>query len=92
MIYPSSALKCPDDVAGEVLDAEISIVRYRRRKIHAMNRAQSSGFYDPEKLRNDEPKMIEKLIIGLAVSQISWTIAVAVEISERRAKDTEVYS
>ena len=81
-------LKRPDEVAPEVLHADVPVPFLRRREIHAVKRDDASGLDDTVQLFDEKIELLEEFGIVLHVPHVVRAVAVGVERCERRGEDT----
>jgi hypothetical protein len=86
MIDPSSRLKAPNNIAAKILSTNESIALHHRRKIGAMHAAQSPGLCGSKQFLHQVRKLLEKLLIALAIAHVVYDIAVNVKRCERRGE------
>ena len=68
------------------MDADIPVMLFACRKIHAVKRYQSPWHRHSEKLPNQELEMLRKLLIVLAIPHVPVAVRIGIQARERRRK------
>ncbi len=90
MVNPAFSLMRTNQIATEISNADMAVMRLRGRQIHAMERDQPARLRHAKQLAHDQPIVIHEHRIILTIAHVTVGRRIGIQAREGRRVDREI--